>query len=134
MSNVTDCGVCFVSDDCFDPPEFSSRKNRRARKEHRCCECGGIIKRGEVYEYVAGMWERAIDSFKTCLVCVEIRTSFSCNGRWLFHELYERMEEDVFPLMTTGCLEKLSTAAAKNFLVDRWNAWKFGRKMYEEEQ
>lgn len=43
---------------------------RRARKPHKCCECGGIIKPGERYEHASGVWEWGPDSYKTCADCV----------------------------------------------------------------
>jgi hypothetical protein len=58
----------------FDPPEFYHREIRRARKPHRCHECGGAIVVGEQYEHVRGKWEGYIDTFDTCERCVDIRT------------------------------------------------------------
>jgi len=34
------------------------------------------------------------------------------------------MHDYVFPELTTGCLEKLTTAAAKQYLMERWREWK----------
>jgi hypothetical protein len=32
--------------------------------------------------------------------------------------------EDVFEELTTGCLDKLTTVAARAYLVERWQIWK----------
>lgn len=56
----------------YDAPSFYSRAIRKARKEHKCEECSGVIRPGESYEYVCGKWEW-VDSFKTCERCVDIR-------------------------------------------------------------
>jgi hypothetical protein len=50
---------------------------RKARKEHKCTECGSVIKKGEEYEYISGMWDGTWDFFKTCQDCIDIRESLS---------------------------------------------------------
>ena len=40
----------------YDPQIFCWSKVRKARKPHRCYECGGPIRSGERYEYAAGKW------------------------------------------------------------------------------
>ena len=57
----------------YVPSKFYSAAIRKARKEHECEECGRAIARGEKYEYVSGMWEDYIDTYKTCLGCVELK-------------------------------------------------------------
>ena len=44
-----------------------------ARREHRCCECGGTIQPLDVYERTVGLWEGGWDTFKVCLGCEEAR-------------------------------------------------------------
>lgn len=61
----------------YDPPEFYVRKTQGAIKKHTCSECGCSIEKGEQYENVRGKWEGQIDTVKTCLDCVHIRTVFS---------------------------------------------------------
>lgn len=65
-----------MSYDCFcdyDRPSFYRSSINRARKAHKCYECGSDIFPGEQYEYVSGRWEY-FDTFKTCADCVDIRT------------------------------------------------------------
>lgn len=46
-----------------------------ARKEHKCCECGKTIKRGEKYSYFVVVWAdychncKDFGAYKTCLEC-----------------------------------------------------------------
>jgi hypothetical protein len=54
-------------------PQAFNRITRRARKEHRCCECLGIIRKKETYCYCSGIWDSRPDSFKTCNDCVLLR-------------------------------------------------------------
>ena len=63
-----------MSNDCYcdyDPPKFHHREIRRARKQHKCCECGGTIMPGEQYEHVRGKWDD-VATFDTCERCHDI--------------------------------------------------------------
>jgi hypothetical protein len=55
-------------------PAVYHMKARRARKEHRCCECGGKILSGESYNYHCGVWDGQGRSFKVCVDCDRLRT------------------------------------------------------------
>ncbi len=54
-------------------PDFSSAYTRKARKEHRCCECRGTIFKGETYHIFAGAWSGDFAEYKTCMDCEELR-------------------------------------------------------------
>lgn len=49
--------------------EFHSERIHSARKEHKCYECGRIIRVGEKYEYTAAKWDGDIHFIKTCSHC-----------------------------------------------------------------
>jgi len=121
----SDCNACFYAGD-YEAPEFYVRTVRVARKEHSCSECYARILPGERYEHVSAKWEEILDSFPTCLVCVEIRDAFACEG-FVHTTVWSDIREGMFESMTTACLEKLSTAAAKAKLLKEWNEWKFGQ-------
>lgn len=57
-------------------PECMSQRQRKARKDHVCCECRRVIKAGTVYEYVSGIWDGEPSSFKTCFRCVVLRAAY----------------------------------------------------------
>lgn len=57
-------------------PEYANRTQRVARKEHRCCECRGVIKPGEKYSYVFGVWSGDVMTFKTCPDCNQLRFEY----------------------------------------------------------
>lgn len=62
--------------DCYcdyDPPTFHRQTYAKAKKQHRCEECGRKIVPGETYEYTAGLWDGSFWSFKTCSHCCDIR-------------------------------------------------------------
>ncbi len=119
---MSDCGVCLSGYD--GESEFCHEEIRTARKLHVCSECNKRIEIGEKYEHASGKSEGDFWSEDTCLICAEIANAFYCDGRWFGGILWESME-DVFSQMTTGCLDRLETAAAKAELVRRWNEWKF---------
>lgn len=118
-----DCGVCIYSEG-DDNAAFCDARVVTARKPHRCCECRETIPVGERYERTAGKWDGTVSTFCTCLVCAEIRSAFCCDG-WTYTMLWEEAEEQMMPHLTTGCLDKLTTAKAKQKVLDVWRAWKF---------
>ena len=44
-----------------------------ARQQHRCDECRRVIRAGEHYERVRGIWDGIPDVLKTCPDCLAIR-------------------------------------------------------------
>lgn len=80
-----------------EPPGVYSRLNPKARKPHRCCECGGVIPKGERYFkhlccYSGDGWF----TFKNCFVCEEVREAFEKEYKFRspvnFYALYEEVE------------------------------------------
>jgi|SRR6478735_681589 len=108
-------------------PDCSDTIIRRARKEHRCCECRKPIMKGQRYELISGVWEGRPDSYKTCLPCVEIRDHFACEG-WIFGQVWSDLRENFFPDMVAGgeCMQGLSPEA-KQILIDARMAWYFAQ-------
>ena len=72
-------------------PSAFTEKERKARKPHKCCECGHEITVGEKYQYVSGIWDGEPDSYKTCLSCVTLRGNYVCKAGYelAFGELRE---------------------------------------------
>ena len=79
--------------------EAYNEKIRKARKEHKCCECLGVIQKGEKYHYGSGIGEDGPESYKFCLDCYSLRDeinshiSFS-DDQDAFGELCEYAMED----------------------------------------
>jgi hypothetical protein len=121
---MSDCDVC-IGGNCDDFPEVSDTKTKTARKPHKCCECGREISRGQRYEHCVMKYEGEWFSYKTCLLCVEIRTVFTCGKSFLFECLWDDMREYAFESLTTAskCFRKLSPSA-KAFTLERWRDWK----------
>lgn len=120
---------CPLSNDGYeDGPSCCTESIRKARKEHWCCECRETIKVGDRYEYVSGIWDGRADSYKTCLLCKEIRDHFSCGHGWVYGEVWSQLTENFFPDMKAGgqCMAGLSPAA-KQYLIDLRMEWYFAQ-------
>jgi hypothetical protein len=115
--------ACVYSSGDDNPPEVCGTLIVKARKPQKCCECREAINPGDRYEMVSGKWEGQWSSFKTCLPCKEIRETFCCEG-WTYGTLWSDADDSLFETMTTGCVARLTTAAAKEMLVRQWKAWR----------
>ena len=115
--------VCCPLQECDDYATVFNVDKRRARKEHRCCECRDAIAVGELHEYVTMLFDGAWSSFRSCLLCSEIGNHFACGGR-VVGTLWSDLEENFFPDMRMGgpCMSGLSPAS-KLKLVERRMAW-----------
>lgn len=67
------------------PPEYIYQRQRKARKDHACCECSRTIKAGSRYEFTSGIWDGEPSSYKTCLRCVGLRAAYASVVEPLWH-------------------------------------------------
>lgn len=106
--------VC-MSADYDGSSEFVTDAMRKARKAHKCDECGAAIAPGELYENISGKFDGDFFSQKTCVVCMEIGKTFYCGGR-ILGTLWEDLREQIFPewneVVAIDCLARLKTDAA----------------------
>lgn len=56
-------------------PSVFRQITRKARKEHKCCECHSAIKSGSNYIYSHGIWEGESFDYKQCLICSEVASA-----------------------------------------------------------
>src|SRR5580698_9059118 len=121
---MSDCGVCISG--CEDGESTGYRcVIVRAGQNWECSECGCLIPKKSRYELSSGFNDVGTSyashwQYKTCLICAEIADAFMCGGRWHGSILWDRMEEDAFPQLTTSCFSKLQTPEAKAELQRRW--------------
>ena len=52
-----------------EAPSAYVEEDRKARKVHKCSECGGQILPGEKYRHTWGIWEGTAYAFKGCSDC-----------------------------------------------------------------
>lgn len=57
----------------YDAPSVYNKTTPKARKQHKCYECGSVIDAGEKYENVFGVWDGDGSTFKTCSRCLDLR-------------------------------------------------------------
>ena len=74
-------------------PSVYECDERKARKDHKCCECRGIISKGEIYNYHHGIWDGQAESFKVCSDCESLRGDIDVDAkeedeRTAFTDLY----------------------------------------------
>ena len=78
----------------YDQPDFINTEIRKAKKEHKCCECGYTIKPGEQYEYVFGLWNVKPDTYKTCERCLDLRENLlQIFGCYYYTQLFDQYRE-----------------------------------------
>lgn len=81
--------MCVVD---FDPPVFVFSKWRRARKPHKCDECGWLIRPGTRYEHTSGKWDECsrVYSYAHCELCAELSEAVSAaECSWCYQSLLD---------------------------------------------
>ena len=122
---MADIVCCPLQGNDGEGPSCHSQAIRKARKEHVCSECRETIPKGTKYDYSSGIWDGRAESYKTCLLCIEIRDHFACEG-WIYEQLWGDLTENFFPDMKAGgqCMTGLSPDA-KRKLIDARMEWYF---------
>lgn len=81
--------------------DFERHATVKARKDHKCGECRDVIKIGELYETSAQLYDGSFSTFRTCLLCVEIRDKIFCS--WIYGMMWDDLaEENVFTISLEG--------------------------------
>lgn len=92
---MTDC-ACIDHED-YGEGTFLGTEWRRARKEHKCGECGDIIKVGDRYEragWIDGYGKGGqFASLKACEACAQIREVAYCGGTRWYGTLWEDISD-----------------------------------------
>ena len=108
---MTEC-ACPVTDG-DNQPSCSREETHKARKPYTCCECGGAIAIGDQYEYTWGVWEDGPDTYRTCIVCAEIRHGIFCDG-WTYGSMRDDLREfirECYPEAPWSTIGELSQVA-----------------------
>ncbi len=85
--------MCMVGDDYVD---LLSSKTPKARKAHKCEECGRQIEPGENYVYETWLWEGDMSFGKTCLQCRAAThwLNIVCSG-WVYNMVIDDLHEHI---------------------------------------
>jgi hypothetical protein len=81
--------------DYAEQPSVHRSKMTVARKVHRCTECGANIQPGETYERVFGVWDGRADTYKTCALCLDLR-SFVQEHNECFCIVYGGLQDEIY--------------------------------------
>ena len=117
------CEIEIDTQDCG--PSFASTKLLKARKDHRCFECKGAIKKGAKYEKVEGKWGACFETFKTCTDCLSLRAEFFRSGHY-FGRIWEDFEiyvDEVDAEISEKCMSNLAPTAREkvcNIIQEHW--------------
>ena len=72
----------------FEPSTVWREEERKAAKDHRCSDCGGVIAKGERYLNAASLYDGHWSGAKRCADCTflmhEVERTFmeKCGGTW----------------------------------------------------
>lgn len=85
--------ACFAPgyDDCCTE---LSRKLVRARKPHKCGECGHTINSRQRYEAIAEVFDGEFGTHKTCIPCRDVRESLFPHGGWAFGNVWPDIHQE----------------------------------------
>lgn len=122
---MSECGICIGGHDFDGMIENLDMHLIRSRKMHKCYECRRDIQPGSECERGSGLWEGKFDAWHTCMDCYHIREGLNCDGPASLGTMWDDIHDAFsYSSFTTACLDKVQTASAKAYLVERWQAWK----------
>ncbi len=113
-----DCACIYV--DVDDYVTSLHEKTTKARKSHKCDECGKRIRKHSYYLNEAYIFESSFMVHKTCSICKSIRDVFFCSG-FYYGMLWELLGNHLADIgIDDACFGKDIldlTPAAKNKLL-----------------
>ena len=116
---MSNCGCIYVDDCDFGCCTVLFQKEVKARKEHKCTNCGREISKHEYYETIKSVEDGKIYTYKTCQDCLSIRNEFFC-GAYYF-EFMEALDEHLFAIngeVSSECLNNL-TPKARDMIIKK---------------
>lgn len=100
----------------------------KARKEHKCCECRGVIPIGEVYNKHHGIWGGSAGTYKVCVDCDLLRADIDKNTR-------NTEDQTAFRYLSESVFEGGEHELIKRFLdIKRKRGAEIKDRMIEHEQ
>jgi hypothetical protein len=121
---MSDCGVCLSEAEDGIVDIIREDDASKSRKDRRCEECRALIPAGTPHQLHVGAFDGEINEYRTCTLCVEIRNAFSCNGGFVYGQLWKDLEYAFDDGINDACFLKLQTVEAKKFLRSRWMKWR----------
>lgn len=98
-------------------------KWQKAKKQHRCCECYRTIQPGEKYKIEVNKYDDGLDSFKTCIDCMSVRSAMFCD--FLYGEIWEAVGEQIRDDgIPESCLARITKPAREKIcamIEEQWD-------------
>lgn len=118
-----------------DGPDFYSERTPRARKPHRCFECGRTIPTGDTYRLIAGKWDGEFDQYRIhaeCYALAERLGDLMCGGEWAFGQVLEHLTEAGINWETGALDPEPFVRLADDVRREVAAAWMEGRQKYAD--
>lgn len=106
---------------------FHNTRCQQARKQHRCCECGGIIPINEHYDVLVGVYEGDFYHEKQCADCSPVYErlnyeSWKKNREGItFGTMYECIDKDVIEFPKYLLTRFKRNASIHPWMIQRYN-------------
>lgn len=120
-------GYCDVEigSDCDASSELFHVETRKARKQHRCEDCRCDIPAGAEYERATWKEGSRFISVCVCAACAEVGNEFMHPRVYGASDLWNGFKEEwANGANIQGCMNRVSSVAAKEKLLERWKLWK----------
>lgn len=83
--------ICIDADNGPASGTFRS-KVVKGRKDYRCCECSRPLPKGTIHHADTGLWDGGWDTYRTCMLCAQVRKDFMECG-YTYGELWMELRE-----------------------------------------
>lgn len=95
-------------------PACYGHELRKARKDHKCCECRGVIAKGETYHFHHGVWDGSGASYKVCVDCEGLRIELDRdNACWEDTTYFTGLGEAVYDSGDDALIERYKNIKLK---------------------
>lgn len=116
-------------------PDIYSCYTPVSKKEHKCCECRGVIFKGEKYYRHQGLWGGEFATYKRCIDCEKIVDEINSHRKdWEDRVLFELLYEDIQQQKSIDYLKKYVETKKKrgakihDWMIEKMNSCEQGKE------
>jgi hypothetical protein len=117
-------------------PQAGSGSSPTARKEHKCCECHGVIPIGEKYHLYSGIWDGSAAAYKTCAECEVLRKYVSDTIRdYDERPGFGELCEFVFEIARADWIRRyIDIGTARGVVIPQWMPRRLAKEVEAEKE